>query len=133
MIKKEFLPSIFWAVFIYILCALPGKSLPSWEWADLLSLDKLVHAFIFFTLCIFIRKGWSINYGGNKKILIILILLCIAYGGFLELLQEYVFNDRTGSVPDFIANTFGCFLSTIFYEKAENSKWVRWVFNFFKS
>lgn len=132
MFNKALLPGITWAVLIYILCALPGKSLPSWSWADLLSVDKLVHCFIFFTLTVLLVKGTSLNKSIIKKDLIVIVIACAAYGGFLELLQEFFFTDRTGSVPDFIANTFGSLLGIFFYPWVKNNKWLMMVFRPFK-
>ncbi|HNR20318.1 MAG TPA: VanZ family protein [Bacteroidia bacterium] len=132
MFNKTLLPGFIWAVFIYALCALPGKSLPAWEWADLLSVDKLVHCFIFFTLTILFIKGTELNKTTNKKHLTIIAIACIAYGAFLELLQEYFFTDRTGSLPDFIANSVGTLLAVFFYHRIKNYKWLTMVFKFVK-
>jgi hypothetical protein len=33
--------AIAWALLIAFLCLTPGKALPQWEWADLLSVDKV--------------------------------------------------------------------------------------------
>lgn len=130
MFSKTFLPGFIWAVFIYVLCALPGKSLPSWQWADLLSVDKLVHCFLFFTLTVLIIKGTELNKTIGKKHLALIVIACTAYGGSLELLQEYYFTDRTGSLPDFIANTFGTLLGVSFYQRIKNYKWLTMVFKF---
>lgn len=128
MFSKTLLPGFIWAVFIYALCALPGKSLPSWQWADLLSVDKLVHCFIFFTLTILLIKGTELNKTISKRHFTIIATTCIAYGGSLELLQEYSFTDRTGSLPDFIANTFGTLLGIVFYTRIKTFKWLTMVF-----
>jgi hypothetical protein len=47
-------PGVFvllWAIIIFILCATPGKYIPSASWLELLSVDKFVHATMFFILC----------------------------------------------------------------------------------
>lgn len=126
--NKALLPGIVWAVVIYTLCALPGKSLPQWEWADLLSVDKLVHCTIFFVLIVLFLKGWSVSNYLTKTAMYIFIFLGVLYGGVLELLQEYVFNDRTGSMPDFIANSAGCLLAVWFYEKIKNHTFLNKIF-----
>ena len=36
-----------WSFLIAFLCLTPGRNLPHWEWADLLSVDKLVHMLMF--------------------------------------------------------------------------------------
>lgn len=128
MFNKALLPGITWAVFIYILCALPGSSLPSWEWADLLSIDKLVHCLIFFVLATLLMKGWELNNPASRTSMIVIAFLCILYGVFLEVLQEYVFTDRTGSVPDLIANGAGSILGLFFFGRLKNYKWLTILF-----
>jgi hypothetical protein len=41
-----------WILFIFLLCSTPGQYIPSAGWMEMLSLDKLVHAGIFFVLCV---------------------------------------------------------------------------------
>jgi hypothetical protein len=108
--------TILWALIILSLCAIPGQYIPSTSWFELVSFDKWVHASIFFiltSLCIvFIFKT-------NKKVLYIFIaaLLCILYGGSIELMQAKLFSHRSADVYDFIANSFGCLVAVGFYKK----------------
>jgi VanZ family protein len=101
---------ISWAVFIFILCAIPGYSIPHYEWADLLSLDKLIHTFLFAVLSVLLIRGFKKQYRFTflrSKTIPFVLLFCIAYGGLLELMQNYCFIDRSGSWFDFIANIIG--------------------------
>jgi VanZ family protein len=45
------------------------------------------------------------------------ILLCIAYGGSLEIMQTTIFSQRSGDWLDFIANSFGCAMGLLFFSK----------------
>ncbi len=49
--------------------------------------------------------------------MIFIILLCVAYGGLLEIMQATVFSNRSGDWLDFIANSFGCLLGFWFFIK----------------
>jgi len=53
------------------------------------------------------------SYSSNKQSnasIILIILLCISYGGLLEIMQATVFSNRSGDWLDFIANSFGCLM-----------------------
>jgi VanZ family protein len=102
---KKLMPAILWAFFIAILCGIPGKDIPSASWLELISFDKFVHASMFFVLAFLSNSAW--NSANNKKRLLTIVLICIAYGGLLEILQGTIFTDRSADINDFIANAFG--------------------------
>lgn len=119
MSLSNFKPPILWAFFIFILCVIPGKSLPKYAWADLLSLDKLIHCFIFFVLVYLTRRAFAKH---NQTILIkkqniIALAFAIPYGGALETMQEYFLSDRNGNWFDFLANTTGAVLGVLLFKK----------------
>ena len=121
---KPILFSISWALFIALLCGLPGKDLPSVSWLELISFDKFVHATLFFVQFNFTSKALcyqpysrSLRHFHHK----ISLLFCTLYGGVLELLQGAIFLDRSADVYDFIANTAGVFISyVVFRNKITN-------------
>lgn len=96
---KIFAFPVLWALFIAFL--------------ELLSFDKFVHATLFFILV------WSIYKAVNKtnaykQALIYALSFSIPYGGVLEILQQELFDERTADLFDFIANTFGCIVASIY-------------------
>ncbi|MFL5753560.1 MAG: VanZ family protein [Bacteroidia bacterium] len=108
--RKNF-PAFIWTLVIFALCSMPGKAIPHISWLELLSFDKFVHASIFFVLQVLYMRGFSQqnhylflqkNYG------LLAFLICVAYGGILELMQAFFFSERSGDLLDFIANSFGC-------------------------
>jgi glycopeptide antibiotics resistance protein len=107
---KIFAPPILWALLIAILCGLPGRDIPHISFLELLSFDKLVHAFIFFVLVLLIQL--AVKKTPNKKNAI-LYALCfsIPYGAMLEIMQQEFFTERTADIFDFLANTLGCCLA----------------------
>jgi VanZ family protein len=109
-------PAILWAIFIAILCGMPGKDIPHISFLELLSFDKWVHAGVFFVLQHFTVKGFSNQFSSlylKKHSIITSSIICIVYGGALEIAQEKLFSNRTADVYDFIANTFGSCLYVI--------------------
>ena len=117
---KPTLISMAWALFIALLCAIPGKDLPTIGWLELISFDKFVHAGLFFVQFNFTSKAlcyqpysrWVRHY--HHKIS---FSFCLLYGGLLELLQGAIFVDRSADIYDFIANTAGACISYIVFRK----------------
>ena len=115
--KHSLLLAVIWTIIIFILCCTPGKYIPTVSWLELLSFDKFVHASIFFTLaCLWLMYLHYSNKLSTPSISIT-ILMCIAYGGILEIMQATLFSQRSGDWLDFIANSFGCFMGLLFFSK----------------
>ena len=120
MTLKIFIPSLLWAVFIAILCGMPGKDIPSISWLELLSFDKWVHAGVFFVQQVLLVKAirkqhFSETLRHNN--LKIALLFCVFYGGILEVLQGSVFIDRSADLNDFIANATGAVIAAALIKK----------------
>lgn len=120
--------SLIWALFIFILCAIPGKSLPHYTWADLLSVDKLIHFSLFFILAILIKRAWALSVTKPTIALQNFIVIAggITYGGLLELMQNYCYTDRSGSWFDFLANSIGVMAGALLFLKlfSADGKWL---------
>ena len=119
-----------WTALIFLLCSMPGKAIPHISWLELLSFDKFVHASIFFALQILYMRGFSLQYSFRFIQLHykwITFFSCVAYGGVLEIMQACLFSERSGDVLDFIANSFGCAMGLIFFNKLQPK------FNFLKA
>jgi TRAP-type uncharacterized transport system fused permease subunit len=102
-----------WALIILALCAIPGQYIPSVSFLELLSIDKWVHAGIFFVLFSLI----SIYIHAHKRSplwLWIFFGLCVLYGIMLEYMQATVFSNRSADWQDMVANSFGALMAFIF-------------------
>jgi VanZ family protein len=115
-IKKYALPcAVLWTALIFALCSTPGRYIPSASWLNLISFDKFVHASIFFVLqCL-----WMLTFG-NRRATLLILMLCIAYGGALEIMQATVFSQRSADWLDFIANSFGCAMALLLFRKIKS-------------
>ncbi|MBN2637932.1 MAG: VanZ family protein [Bacteroidales bacterium] len=99
---------------------MPGNYIPHisnfWEW---ISIDKLVHLFIFGVLVFLILYGFRDQYfSSTKKYLfgIISVVITSLYGMITEILQHYVFTGRSGNRFDFYADATGALIGwLVFY------------------
>jgi VanZ family protein len=115
--------AMLWALIILILCGIPGRDIPHISFLELLSFDKFVHSGVFFVLTVLTIHGFlqqSTFVFITQKAKATAIIICILYGGVLEIMQGTMFEERSADVYDFIANSFGCFLGALFYNKIEN-------------
>ncbi|MGB6036077.1 MAG: VanZ family protein [Cryomorphaceae bacterium] len=95
--------------------SLPGKDLPDFDiWAIDIE-DKLGHVGVFGLLAVLMVWG-SIRRSGTleRKSLLTLFFIGVFYGGATEVLQGVAFPSRYASVLDFVADTIGFGLGTIF-------------------
>jgi glycopeptide antibiotics resistance protein len=53
------------------------------------------------------------------------VLFCITYGGSLEIMQYYIFSERSGDILDFIANSTGCLIGLFLFNPL--SKKITWL------
>jgi VanZ family protein len=107
---------LLWAIFILILCGIPGQDIPHISFLELLSFDKFVHAAIFFVLVMLLYRGF--RKSPNIRVvqthpLLIALLFSIPYGGLLEIMQGMFFDNRSADLYDFIANSFGAICAAL--------------------
>jgi VanZ family protein len=115
--------AMLWALLILILCGIPGRDIPHISFLELLSFDKFVHAGIFFVLILLTVRGFLLQTGIEylqKKAKTIATVICIIYGGLLEVMQGTLFQERSADVFDFIANSFGVVVGLMMYSIIEN-------------
>jgi VanZ family protein len=109
--------ALIWALIILILCGIPGKDVPE---VSIVNFDKFVHASIFFVLLLLTVRGFSLQtevtvlHHSPKTTAFV---LCVIYGGTIELMQGAFFVDRTADINDFVANSFGCLAGSLLYDK----------------
>ena len=118
MTKKKnvhFIPAIVWIIIITILSGYPGQHVPKvavWQF------DKLVHSVIYFILSLCILYAYKEQYLiAVKRFYLkgLIVLFGVFYGGFMEILQHYIFINRSGNWYDFIANAVGAILGVLVY------------------
>lgn len=126
MLFRHLRLALLWALLILVLCLMPGQDLPRWRWADLLSLDKWVHAGLFAVLMVLLLLGLKRQYGpawARSKGLWTAAIVCILYGVALELMQGLMMQGRTADALDAAANTAGTLVGLV-YLRREMRSWT---------
>ncbi|MFN3917291.1 MAG: VanZ family protein [Flavobacteriales bacterium] len=118
MFLRHNISAIFWSLFILVLCAIPGSEIPDVSFWSLLTADKMGHITMFVLLTLFCIVGFRKQ--NSFKLLRIhakrsALVYAISYGTVLEILQEYLFFERTGDIYDGVANIVGCFLGVLLF------------------
>ncbi len=120
--RKYLIRNIIWCIIIFVLCAMPGKSLPETSF-NIPYIDKIVHLGMFFVMGIFLcaelKYQTSLSF---SKITLITILSVSFYGGLIEVLQHYVFVDRSGDYVDFIFDVAGGGSAALIYPWLKRKK-----------
>ncbi len=118
----KFIPGIIWFLITFWLFTLPGSSLPKISLFDTLQIDKLVHAFLFFVLCILfmfpIKTIASFSQKNRWTYFCFISILFIGYGIAIEFIQRDFIENRSFDIWDIAADTIGCLLALLFGRKA---------------
>jgi len=126
---KPYILVIIWIIIVLVLSGYPGSQLPKvavWQF------DKLVHVVMYSILSFLLFIAFNKQFFNNEKrfrIKIIIVFLSISYGGVMEILQEYIFINRSGSWIDFIANSVGSILGVLIapllFKYLPINRWLR--------
>lgn len=130
MFLKHLKWAMLWALLILVLCGIPGRDIPHISFLELLSFDKFVHAGIFFVLIVLTIRGFLLQTTFDKirkSPKVISLLICVSYGGLLELMQSAIFEERSADIYDFIANSFGCLVGLFLYHWTEKKILIRFI------
>ncbi|MBN8696524.1 MAG: VanZ family protein [Bacteroidetes bacterium] len=130
MFFKHIKWAMLWALFILVLCGIPGRDIPHISFLELLSFDKFVHAGVFFVLILLLIRGAVLQTQFTFLSQYSFLLsgsLCVLYGGVLELMQEAVFEERSADLYDFIANSFGVLVGMVCYKKIEQKILIKFI------
>jgi VanZ family protein len=102
-----------WAVFILILCGLPGDQ---FRRSKIEHADMVIHAFLFGVLAFLLVVGFwkqstyrTLRFYTMRKVFV----LCVLYGVIVELLQATVFIDRSIELSDMMFNALGTVMGLI--------------------
>lgn len=105
-----------WALLIFFLCGLPGGEFPDLSFWSMLAFEKVAHAFVFAVLVVLLIVGFikQFSFPALRYMAVpIAPIISIIYGGAIELLQLFLFEERSADVLDFIANSAGAGLGVI--------------------
>lgn len=110
---KPLLYALIWAFVIFVLCNINLKTSGEAPWYYFEGIDKVVHACMFFVLAVL--SYWGFYEQSRWKQLsrnaaVYALLLCMFYGGLIEVLQGTIFTYRSADWVDWIFDTAGALL-----------------------
>lgn len=107
-----------WTCLIVFLSLYSGESLPHPRWLMFPHIDKAAHFlmyFIFAALLIHDAQHYSKIHLKYSRIILISVLVVIAWGGILEILQGIPHLHRSRDFFDFLANAAGAVAAAASY------------------
>jgi VanZ family protein len=115
MFLKYNIWGIIWLLLIFIACATPGEQLPP---SPFLDFDKFVHALIFGVLQFLLLRGFALQTKFSslrKNHFLLATFISADYGVLMEMLQGYLFRNRSFDQFDIMANLIGVAIATVLW------------------
>ena len=111
---KSYWPTLIWAIVIFCLHIMPSERIPKPpDWG--ISLDKLVHFFLFAGLSFLVLMYHHHKQGRpNTKIILVIIIAASLYGLLMETVQIAV-PGREFHPIDLVADCLGAFAGNFVY------------------
>ncbi len=109
--------TLVWGVIITLVILIPGNSMPSLVFFDVMGFDKIVHFFSFTLLTFMMIIGLAKQYSDGCyyfNIYYLTVLSLLGYGIILEYIQGYV-PGRSFELGDILANTLGVFFGRLLF------------------
>ena len=127
--NSSYIKALIWAILIFIGSSLTGDSLSEVKLINIPGFDKFVHFTWYFFLYLFLAAGIFKHKGSIGLLtILLLVLICISYGGLLEILQGTLFAKRSQDLFDFIANSSGVITGSVTFSWLYNRKfWKKWL------
>ncbi len=110
-----FTPALVWGIFILYFSLMPGNEVPRFM---VRFNDKVIHGGIYFLSAGLIYLGFiRFNFKNSLSLLLVggIVLLCVVYGGAIEIVQHYCVPRRVGDWFDFFANTTGSVVCVLLF------------------
>lgn len=106
-------PGVFCGIIILVLTGIPGSCFPRVK--PIVGMDKVAHALMYAVFAFLCLWGYRHSYrtaetSWRKKMLVLAAFISIVYGGFTEIMQEYLVPGRIGDTMDFLADALGTLL-----------------------
>ncbi|WP_276359493.1 VanZ family protein [Daejeonella sp. H1SJ63] len=112
------LPSILWAIFITILCEMPGLDTARSGVSFFEGFDKLAHTGFFFVLTVLLFYGKireQSSYSYRPLTILKILTITFALGALIEILQMKIFTYRSAEWWDLFADMTGVGMGVFSY------------------
>ena len=111
---KKFIPGIAWFFIVLIIMCTPGDEIPTVDWLNRISFDKVVHIGVFTLLAILFCWPFNRSDFNTKERLHYFIKVCIAvsiWGLTIEFIQKYFIPGRSFDLLDWAADSLGALIA----------------------
>jgi glycopeptide antibiotics resistance protein len=109
-LKGALFIAIAWTALIASSCLMPASAFKAFTFDSIFQLDKILHLTLYYVFIVL----WSL---ASKVITVrqkyVLLIVGIAYGVLIEVLQATMSLGRSYELDDIIANTIGCVLGVL--------------------
>lgn len=115
----HFLPSVIWFIIICGLYSMHQSNFPSNDFWDLISLDKMIHLFLFayWTHLLLVAFHKQTRWTGLRdKAFTIALAISLSIGVLFELIQGTIFASRHTEFLDLIANSTGSLIGMALFK-----------------
>jgi VanZ family protein len=102
--------AILWSIFIVIMCEMPMSDTSSLGFTFFEGFDKLAHTGFFFVLTVFLFYGKireQSSYSYRTLTILKILVITLALGGLIEVLQMEFFTYRSAELWDLFADMTG--------------------------
>ena len=104
--------TVLWTGLVAYLCLAIPTGLPS---VSLFKFDKLGHFAFHFGITIMWFLFWKTTFKNeNKYALLKAFLFSFFFGIVIEIMQEFLTDDRSGDIEDVFANSIGALIAVVF-------------------
>lgn len=117
---KSFWKTITCGLVVLILSIITGDTVKEIGEINIPHFDKFVHFGMYFTFTFLMINDLIRSYGATysvRQIIIFCVLIAVVYGGSMELLQGIAKLHRSNDFYDFLANSTGAIVASIFYKQ----------------
>jgi VanZ family protein len=118
---KKFIPGIAWFFVVLFIMCLPGEEIPTVDWLNRISFDKLVHIGVFGLLAVLFCWPLKKSELSRSERLHYFIKISIAvslWGLAIEFIQKFFIPGRSFDLLDWAADSIGALLAFWFSRKA---------------
>jgi glycopeptide antibiotics resistance protein len=109
-LKRALFVAIAWTALIASSCLMPASAFKAFTFDSIFQLDKILHLTLYYVFIVL----WSLVSKVNTvRQNYVLLIVGIAYGVLIEVLQAAMSLGRSYALDDIIANTIGCVLGVL--------------------
>ncbi len=112
---QKYIKIVVWFLIITYISLIPSDKIPESQFFNIPYFDKIVHFGIYFIFSILLASLFKKQNINKLTTILIILSLNAIIGGAIEILQDILPINRSGSYCDFIADMFGSITGLFLY------------------